>query len=180
MALGINNGWFDPLIQVSSSTSRRVIKVTSPQNVAYYDFAQAKYNNYFDLVNSTVLNQVQKALYGPGGCKEQEEKCYKTGKDKDCKSADDYCIENVFVPAVGNQDSYYSRTNLDSVSNDVLNLILVLHNATDPFPSESVRVSVMQAIRLVSQKLKPSVLDFPQQHGYCQADWSRIRLPGMP
>lgn len=90
-ALMINNGWFDPLIQ----------------NKAYVDFATYA-PGYGQLQNDTVLKNLTQAYYGPGGCKHQEEACYDAGNSPSsnytCRTADDFCIINVLVPAVGNRD----------------------------------------------------------------------------
>ena len=73
------SGWFDALIQ----------------NKAYVDFA-TNAPGYGQLQNDTVLQQLNQAYYGPGGCKEQEEACYAAG-DSDasneiCRTTDDFCV----------------------------------------------------------------------------------------
>ncbi|KAH9479646.1 Carboxypeptidase S1 [Psilocybe cubensis] len=100
-ALMINNGWYDPLIQ----------------NKAYVDFA---FNapGYGQLQPDNVLAKLNQSYFEPGGCKDQEEACYAagTGPDSDaiCKKADNFCVENVFSPAVGNRDSDDLRQNASS------------------------------------------------------------------
>ncbi|KAG6826185.1 hypothetical protein H0H92_000810 [Tricholoma furcatifolium] len=97
-ALMINNGWYDPLIQ----------------NQAYVDFATDA-PGYGPLQSPSVLKQLNESYYKTGGCKDQEEACYAAGSstasNKICDQADNYCIDNVFVPAVGNLDSDDLRQN---------------------------------------------------------------------
>ncbi|KII91592.1 hypothetical protein PLICRDRAFT_38372 [Plicaturopsis crispa FD-325 SS-3] len=97
-ALMINNGWYDPLLQ----------------NKAYVDFATDA-PGYGPLQNKTVIKKLNEAFYGKGGCKEQEEACYAAGNNatsnKICRTADDFCVDNVFVPAVGDRDSDDLRQN---------------------------------------------------------------------
>ncbi|TFK31316.1 alpha/beta-hydrolase [Crucibulum laeve] len=97
-ALMINNGWYDPLIQ----------------NKAYVDFA-TNAPGYGQLQSDDVLKQLNESFFAPGGCKEQEEACYAAGdspeSNKICKDADDFCVDNVFVPAVGDRDSDDLRQN---------------------------------------------------------------------
>ncbi|KAF5350558.1 hypothetical protein D9756_008576 [Leucocoprinus leucothites] len=97
-ALMINNGWYDPLIQ----------------NQAYVDFA-TNAPGYGQLQSDEVIQQLNKAFFSPGGCQEQEMACFSAGdstaSNKICRDADDFCIENVFVPAVGDRDSDDLRQN---------------------------------------------------------------------
>ncbi|KAG6852004.1 hypothetical protein C0991_004260, partial [Blastosporella zonata] len=97
-ALMINNGWYDPLIQ----------------NQAYVDFA-TNAPGYGQLQSNQVIKKLNDSYYKAGGCKDQEEACYAAGdgdsSNKICINADNYCIENVFVPAVGNRDSEDLRQN---------------------------------------------------------------------
>ncbi|KAG1822825.1 Alpha/Beta hydrolase protein [Suillus subaureus] len=97
-ALMINNGWYDPLIQ----------------NIAYLNFATYA-PGYGQLQPDDVLKNISDALYGPDGCVVQENACYAAGtsahSNKICRDADNYCIDNVFVPAVGDYDSYDIRQN---------------------------------------------------------------------
>ncbi|KAF8965392.1 alpha/beta-hydrolase [Flammula alnicola] len=97
-ALMINNGWYDPLIQ----------------NQAYVDFA-TNAPGYGQLQPDDVLQQLNASFFGPGGCKDQEEACFAAGtgpeSDKICGTADNFCIDNVFVPAVGDRDSDDLRQN---------------------------------------------------------------------
>ncbi|KJA22565.1 hypothetical protein HYPSUDRAFT_186243 [Hypholoma sublateritium FD-334 SS-4] len=97
-ALMINNGWYDPLIQ----------------NEAYLDFA-TNAPGYGQLQSNAVLQKMNTSFFGPGGCKEQEEACYAAGNgtasNKICIAADNFCVDNLFVPAVGNRDSDDLRQN---------------------------------------------------------------------
>ncbi|KJA22564.1 hypothetical protein HYPSUDRAFT_67027 [Hypholoma sublateritium FD-334 SS-4] len=90
-ALMINNGWYDPLIQ----------------NEAYVTFA-TNAPGYGQLQNDSVITSLNQAFFGPGGCQEQEEACFAAGTGPEsnevCGTADNFCIENVFVPAVGDRD----------------------------------------------------------------------------
>ncbi|KAI5118652.1 hypothetical protein M0805_002572 [Coniferiporia weirii] len=108
-ALLINNGWYDPLLQ----------------NEAYVTFATDA-PGYGQLQSDKVIAELNKAFYGEGGCQEQELACYaasaadaagengpgnSTLSNKVCSKADDFCVDNVFVPAVGNRDSDDLRQN---------------------------------------------------------------------
>ncbi|KAI6165271.1 Alpha/Beta hydrolase protein [Pisolithus thermaeus] len=97
-ALLINNGWIDPLIQ----------------NIAYYTFAQNA-PGYGQLLPDAVLANISQALWGEGGCVEQERACYAAGNssasDTVCLSADNYCGNYVVTPAMGNYDPYDLRQN---------------------------------------------------------------------
>ncbi|RDB17178.1 Carboxypeptidase S1 [Hypsizygus marmoreus] len=97
-ALMINNGWYDPLIQ----------------NQAYVDFA-TNAPGYGQLQSDEVIKNLNDAYFGSGGCKEQEEACYaagnSAGSDEICRTADDFCVDNVFIPAVGDRDSNDLRQN---------------------------------------------------------------------
>ncbi|KIM82700.1 hypothetical protein PILCRDRAFT_70226 [Piloderma croceum F 1598] len=103
-ALMINNisGWFDPLLQYKS----------------YVDFA-TNAPGYGQLQNDTILKQLNKAFYGKNGCKEREEACYAAGSstasNKICATADNYCIINIFVPAIGDRDQYDLRQNASAL-----------------------------------------------------------------
>ncbi|CAA7262537.1 unnamed protein product [Cyclocybe aegerita] len=105
-ALMINNGWYDPLIQ----------------NEAYVHFA-TNAPGYGQLQSDKVLQQMKTSFFGPGGCREQEEACYAAGtgpeSDQICRDADDFCIDNVFSPAVGDHDANDLRQS---------------GNSTTPFP----------------------------------------------
>lgn len=114
----VQSGWYDPLIQ----------------NEAYVTFA-TNAPGYGQLQNDTVLQQLNQAFFGPGGCQEQEEACYAAGdseaSNKICRQADAFCVcydsvnldfvtylkkiffkvDNVFVPAVGDRDSDDLRQN---------------------------------------------------------------------
>ncbi|THH14802.1 hypothetical protein EW146_g5581 [Bondarzewia mesenterica] len=95
-ALMINNGWYDPLLQ----------------NEAYVTFA-TNAPGYGPLQNASVLAKLNKSFFESGGCKDQEIACEALGNTNDvnatanriCKTADDFCVDNVFVPAVGDRDS---------------------------------------------------------------------------
>ncbi|KAI0356751.1 alpha/beta-hydrolase [Trametes cingulata] len=97
-ALMINNGWYDPLIQ----------------NQAYVEFATFA-PGYGQLQSDEVLAKLNQSFFEPGGCRDQELACYAAGESADsnriCGQADDFCIENVFVPAVGDRDSDDLRQN---------------------------------------------------------------------
>lgn len=101
-ALMINNGWYDPLLQ----------------NEAYVTFATYA-PGYGQLQNDTVLAQLNEAFYGPGGCLEQELDCYIAGESAEsnqiCNTADAYCIDYVFVPAVGDRDADDLRQNASAL-----------------------------------------------------------------
>ncbi|KAH9903132.1 alpha/beta-hydrolase [Cubamyces lactineus] len=107
-ALMINNGWYDPLIQ----------------NEAYVRFATFA-PGYGQLQSDEVLAQLNESFFGPGGCQEQELACYAADESPEsntiCRAADDFCIDNVFVPAIGDRDSDDLRQNASS---------------PDPFPPE--------------------------------------------
>ncbi|KAI6002114.1 Alpha/Beta hydrolase protein [Pisolithus albus] len=97
-ALLINDGWFDPLIQ----------------SAAYYTFAKNA-PGYGQLLPDAVLANISQALWGEGGCVEQERACYAAGNssasDAVCLSADNYCNDYVLTPAIGNYDPYDLRQN---------------------------------------------------------------------
>jgi len=97
-ALMINNGWYDPLLQ----------------NQAYVDFA-TNAPGYGQLQSDEVLAQMSSDFFGPGGCQEQELACYAAGEtdasNQICMTADNFCIDNVFAPAVGDRDSDDLRQN---------------------------------------------------------------------
>ncbi|KAL0945855.1 hypothetical protein HGRIS_012138 [Hohenbuehelia grisea] len=97
-ALMINNGWYDPLIQ----------------NQAYVDFA-TNAPGYGQLQSDAVIAALNDAFFKPGGCRDQEEACFAAGNSTQsnaiCGKADDFCVENVFVPAVGDRDSDDLRQN---------------------------------------------------------------------
>ncbi|EGG01943.1 carboxypeptidase S1 [Melampsora larici-populina 98AG31] len=94
-ALGINNGWFDPLIQYQS----------------YYDFSQAKYNGLFDLVDQKTLKEMKTALTKENGCLDLVKNCYKTGKVEDCRAADQFCETQITNPSIGNRNQYFFPNN---------------------------------------------------------------------
>ncbi|KAN0094568.1 Alpha/Beta hydrolase fold [Tylopilus felleus] len=97
-ALMINNGWYDPMIHY----------------IAYYNFATYA-PGYGQLQPDDVLENISNALYGPDGCVAQEKICYAAGNSAEsneiCQNADDYCIQNVYTPAVGNRDTDDLRQN---------------------------------------------------------------------
>ncbi|KAF9043005.1 alpha/beta-hydrolase [Panaeolus papilionaceus] len=128
-ALMINNGWYDPLLQ----------------NKAYVDFA-TNAPSFGPLQSPDVLAQLNMSFFQPGGCQDQELACYaavalantdpvtkapldpatptpidSAHADDICKKADRFCVDNVFVPAVGDRDSDDLRQ---------------LGNTTTPFPPE--------------------------------------------
>ncbi|ETW75053.1 serine carboxypeptidase S10 [Heterobasidion irregulare TC 32-1] len=104
-ALMINNGWYDPLLQ----------------NEAYVTFATDA-PGYGPLQNASVLAQLHADFYEPGGCRDREIACEALGNTNDanatanhiCRTADDFCIDNIFVPAVGDRDSDDLRQSADS------------------------------------------------------------------
>ncbi|KAF9011691.1 alpha/beta-hydrolase [Cyathus striatus] len=97
-ALMINNGWYDPLLQ----------------NQAYVDFA---FNapGYGQLQSDSVLKKLNDSFFKPNGCRDQELACYAAGNSSSsnaiCIKADNFCVDNVFVPAVGDRDSDDLRQN---------------------------------------------------------------------
>lgn len=97
-ALMINNGWYDPLLQ----------------NKAYIDFA-INAPGYGQLQSDDVIKQINDSFFQPNGCKDQEEACYAAGtsphSDKICRNADDFCVENVSVPSIGDRDVNDLRQN---------------------------------------------------------------------
>ncbi|KAJ7025419.1 alpha/beta-hydrolase [Mycena alexandri] len=97
-ALMINNGWYDPLIQ----------------NLAYLTFATDA-PGYGQLQSTAVLQKMNTTYFEAGGCLEQEQACYDAG-DSDasnaiCMKADNFCIDNLFIPAVGSLDADDLRQN---------------------------------------------------------------------
>ncbi|KAL5497683.1 hypothetical protein ACEPAH_2614 [Sanghuangporus vaninii] len=108
-ALLINNGWYDPLLQ----------------NEAYVQFAMDA-PGYGPLQPPNVLKKLNQSFFEPDGCMDQELACYQADADDEagehgpgnftlsnqvCRQADNFCIENVFVPAVGDRDSDDLRQN---------------------------------------------------------------------
>ncbi|KAG1908428.1 alpha/beta-hydrolase [Suillus fuscotomentosus] len=102
-ALMINNGWFDPLIQ----------------NIAWLNFATHA-PGYGQLQPDEVLKDMSNALYGSNGCIVQEKACYAAGhstsSNRICQDADDYCIDNIYYPAVEGYDQHDLRQNLSILS----------------------------------------------------------------
>ncbi|KAI6041479.1 Alpha/Beta hydrolase protein [Pisolithus marmoratus] len=101
-ALLINNGWIDPLIQ----------------NVAYYTFAKNA-PGYGQLISDAVLANISQALWGEGGCVQQEQACYAAGNssasDAICLSADNYCSSHILPLVLGNYDPYDLRQNTSTL-----------------------------------------------------------------
>ncbi|KIO11428.1 hypothetical protein M404DRAFT_128120 [Pisolithus tinctorius Marx 270] len=97
-ALLINDGWIDPLIQ----------------NIAYYTFAENA-PGYGQLLSDAVLANISQALWGEGGCVQQEQACYAAGNstasDSVCLNADNYCSNYVLTAAIGDYDPYDLRQN---------------------------------------------------------------------
>ncbi|KAF8056296.1 Alpha/Beta hydrolase protein [Lyophyllum atratum] len=97
-ALMINNGWYDPLLQ----------------NKAYVDFA-LNAPGYGQLQSDDVIKQINDSFFAPGGCKDQEEACYaagnSAGSDNICRKADNFCVDKVFVPSIGDRDVNDLRQN---------------------------------------------------------------------
>ncbi|KAH8103295.1 alpha/beta-hydrolase [Cristinia sonorae] len=101
-ALMINNGWFDPLLQ----------------NKAYVDFA-TNAPGYGQLQSDAVLAQMNEDFNKTGGCRDMEMACFAAGtesanSDKICRAADNFCVQNIFSPAVGNRDSDDLRQSANS------------------------------------------------------------------
>ncbi|KAI0073543.1 alpha/beta-hydrolase [Panus rudis PR-1116 ss-1] len=100
-ALMVNNGWYDPLIQ----------------NKAYVDFATFA-PGYGQLQSDDVLAKLNDSYFREGGCRDQELACYAAGtgpeSNRICSQADNFCIENVFVPSVGDRDDEDLRQNASS------------------------------------------------------------------
>lgn len=97
-ALMINNGWFDPLIQ----------------NIAWLDFATFA-PGYGQLQPDEVLKDMSDALYSSNGCVAQEKACYAAGNaissNEICQDADNYCVDNLYYPAVNGYDQNDLRQN---------------------------------------------------------------------
>ncbi|KAF5343070.1 hypothetical protein D9758_011146 [Tetrapyrgos nigripes] len=98
LGIALFSGWYDPIIQ----------------NKAYLDFA-INAPGYGQLAPDDVLATMNDSYFRPGGCLEQEQACYDAGSgpesDSICKAADDFCIENLFTPAVGDRDPDDLRQN---------------------------------------------------------------------
>ncbi|KAJ7766323.1 alpha/beta-hydrolase [Mycena maculata] len=97
-AMMINNGWYDPLIQ----------------NLAYLTFA-TNAPGYGQLQSDEVLQKMNTSFFEANGCQAQEEACYAAGNSSAsnaiCMKADNFCIENLFIPAVGDRDDDDLRQN---------------------------------------------------------------------
>ncbi|KAF7343278.1 hypothetical protein MVEN_01759900 [Mycena venus] len=97
-ALMVNNGWYDPLIQ----------------NLAYLTFA-TNAPGYGQLQSDAVLQKMNTSYFEANGCLEQEQACYDAGDSSAsnaiCIQADNFCVDNLFIPAVGNRDSDDLRQN---------------------------------------------------------------------
>ncbi|KAJ7206486.1 alpha/beta-hydrolase, partial [Mycena pura] len=97
-ALMVNNGWYDPLIQ----------------NLAYLQFA-TNAPGYGQLQSNAVLAKMNTSFFEKNGCQEQEQACFDAGNSASsnaiCMKADNFCVENLFIPAVGNRDSDDLRQN---------------------------------------------------------------------
>ncbi|KAG0145712.1 hypothetical protein CROQUDRAFT_45412 [Cronartium quercuum f. sp. fusiforme G11] len=93
--LGINNGWYDPLVQYAS----------------FPDFASAKFNGLFDIVDESIIDLARTALDKKNGCIDQLKKCYKFGEVEDCRSADSFCENEITDPLLGNQNEYFFPNN---------------------------------------------------------------------
>ncbi|KAJ7059266.1 alpha/beta-hydrolase [Mycena amicta] len=97
-ALMVNNGWYDPLIQ----------------NLAYLQFA-TNAPGYGQLQSNAVLAKMNTSYFSANGCLAQETACYNAGNttasNAICIRADNFCVENLFVPAVGSRDSDDLRQN---------------------------------------------------------------------
>jgi len=66
-------------------------------------------------MNDTVIKALNDAYFAPNGCLAQEQACYAAGNssasNRICRTADDFCVEKVFIPAVGDRDSDDLRQN---------------------------------------------------------------------
>ncbi|KAJ7650889.1 alpha/beta-hydrolase [Roridomyces roridus] len=97
-AMMINNGWYDPLIQ----------------NLAYLTFA-TNAPGYGQLQSDAVLQKMNTSYFEPNGCLEMEQACYAAGtgpaSNEICIKADNFCVDRLFVPAVGDRDSDDLRQN---------------------------------------------------------------------
>ncbi|KAK6984080.1 Alpha/Beta hydrolase protein [Favolaschia claudopus] len=97
VALMINNGWIDPLIQYQ----------------AYVTFAQNA-PGYGPLVNQSTVKRMNDSYYNSKGCLAQQRACYNAGNSGSsngiCSDADDICA-SLFLDAVGNRDPYDLRQN---------------------------------------------------------------------
>ncbi|KAJ6552198.1 alpha/beta-hydrolase [Mycena vulgaris] len=97
-ALMVNNGWYDPLIQ----------------NLAYLTFA-TNAPGYGQLQSDAVLQKMNTSFFQANGCQVQEQACYDAGNSSAsnaiCIKADNFCVRNLFIPAVGNRDSDDLRQN---------------------------------------------------------------------
>jgi carboxypeptidase C (cathepsin A) len=82
-ALMVGNGWHDALIQYP----------------AYYNFTVNPGNTYdLRLFDRAVEKKMENDLYGPGGCVDQIQDCYKNGTDITCALADAYCDYEMVTP----------------------------------------------------------------------------------
>ncbi|KAK7019582.1 Alpha/Beta hydrolase protein [Favolaschia claudopus] len=97
VALMINNGWIDPLIQ----------------NQAYVTFAQNA-PGYGPLVNESTVKRMNDSYFKSNGCLTQQQACYNAGNSSSsngiCSDADDIC-GSLYLDAVGNRDPYDLRQN---------------------------------------------------------------------
>ncbi|KAJ7639710.1 alpha/beta-hydrolase [Mycena polygramma] len=91
-------GWYDPLIQ----------------NLAYLTFA-TNAPGYGQLQSDAVLQKMNTSYFEPNGCLEQEQACYDAGtgtaSNAICIKADNFCVDNLFIPGVGDRDSDDLRQN---------------------------------------------------------------------
>ncbi|KAI9612724.1 hypothetical protein H4Q26_007883 [Puccinia striiformis f. sp. tritici PST-130] len=90
-SLGINNGWFDPLVQFQS----------------YYDYSQKKYNHVEDIANAATLAVVKTALTHKTGCLAQLKNCANKGNIEACQDAYNFCAQYVSIPLLGDRSTYY-------------------------------------------------------------------------
>ncbi|KAF7794211.1 hypothetical protein EIP86_005343 [Pleurotus ostreatoroseus] len=111
-----DSGWYDPLLQ----------------NEAYVTFA-TNAPGYGQLQSDEVLAALNESFFGPGGCQEQEMACYAAGEGDEsnaiCRQADNFCVENVFIPAVGDRDSDDLRQNSSALFPPEF-YVTFLHNST--------------------------------------------------
>ncbi|KAI9709683.1 MAG: hypothetical protein M1820_003085 [Bogoriella megaspora] len=90
IALGVNNGWFDPLLQYQ----------------AYIDYS---YNNSYKALISSSQHTSYLNTYN-SQCKPAVQSCYNTGTNSACESADTTCYNDIEGPlSEGNFDVYDIR-----------------------------------------------------------------------
>lgn len=92
----IGNGWVHPITHYQ----------------AFYNFTVSPGNTYdFSPYNKTIQDKLFDNLYGPGKCVDGLEECARNGDDKQCRTADGFCADNVeaFLGRYANRDEYDIR-----------------------------------------------------------------------